>query len=287
MARSGVMLAHLLEETKIKRWVPPYLAQPKLNGNRCRTIFIDHKVTLLSSEENEIVSVPHINAQLENLGICNGELDGELYVHGWRVNQIRSVVSRKNSLHKDYKLMEYHIFDKIFDAPQYHRIDELSVIKLKTVNEKNLFVEDTRAVNNLNDAMIYFDELVCLGYEGIILRNKDGYYERKRSCNLLKFKPKERGVYDVVGFEEEIDKYSIPKDTLGSFYCVTPGGEVFGVGTKLTNHQRDWVWMRRDLLEQKECKILVQYQELTSDRKVPYHSAFLGLYVDGEKIIFA
>ena len=70
-------------------------------------------VTLYSSEEHELFSVPHIKADLEKAGLKNIELDGELYIHGMDFNDIHSIVSRTTNLHPAHHTMEYHVFDII------------------------------------------------------------------------------------------------------------------------------------------------------------------------------
>ena len=65
--RKGIQLAVPFEERRIlnqgrfqTRWTPPYLVQPKLNGERCRLLRQDRTCLILSSTEELILSVPHI-----------------------------------------------------------------------------------------------------------------------------------------------------------------------------------------------------------------------------------
>ena len=64
--RKGIMLCYPFEEKRLNKWAPPYLVQPKLDGERMRAILdTEGKCTLLSSEENEIISSPkHAEASL-------------------------------------------------------------------------------------------------------------------------------------------------------------------------------------------------------------------------------
>ena len=74
----GIMKAYPFEEKRLAKWEPPYIVQPKYDGVRCRAVPLDNgDFLLLSSEENPIFSVPHIN---EALKCCapQWELDGEL-----------------------------------------------------------------------------------------------------------------------------------------------------------------------------------------------------------------
>ena len=48
--RKGIMLCAPLEEKRLLRWTPPYLVQPKLNGERCRAIHTPEGYILVSSE---------------------------------------------------------------------------------------------------------------------------------------------------------------------------------------------------------------------------------------------
>ena len=36
--RSGIQLAYPLEESRLAKWAPPYITQPKLDGVRCRML---------------------------------------------------------------------------------------------------------------------------------------------------------------------------------------------------------------------------------------------------------
>ena len=112
--RQGIMLAYAYDEKRFLRYPKPCIVQPKIEGDRCRAVFDDRgNVTLLSSSAKERVSIPHIKEQLESLKWRNQELDGELYIHGVKHQDIRSIVSRTKYIHPRYEDMEYHIFDNI------------------------------------------------------------------------------------------------------------------------------------------------------------------------------
>ena len=271
--RSGIQLAYPFEEKRLARWTPPWIIQPKLDGERCRAIFDDYgSVGLLSSEENLIVSVPHILNELESLNLRNVELDGELYLHGLSLPEIHSIVSRKVELHDEFASMEYWVFDLIeMDKVQKQRTSNLVILnqeylsKLPHIHYVPFYIVHTSEdiYNHLN----YFTK--TQGFEGFILRHTEGEYVRKRSINMMKFKPKKSDIYTIVGFNEAIDQYKKPKGTLGSFQCQSPPKpETFPVGAgRLTHEERREIWKIKDLLLGK--RLLVEYQHLTKLNSVP------------------
>jgi len=118
-----------------------------------------------------------------------------------------------------------------------------------------------------------YDDLIRQKYEGIIVRHKDAPYERKRSTWVLKFKPKKEDVYEIISAQEEINKDGLPKDSLGSLLCKSGDGSTFSVGSGFTADQRQQLWKDKEALTGKKVK--VQYQHLTSGKKVPRFPIFM------------
>lgn len=274
MSRQGIMLCSPFEESRLKKWRAPYYIQPKLDGIRCRAI-VEGKgnVKLLSSEENEILSVPHINAQLESLKIDKLELDGELYIHGTPFETIESIVSRTVNLHDDYTSMEYHVFDLIVYGGTSTRFNFKDVIfdNIHLPNVRNIRHFETMS---LDDIMLYFDLFCKEGFEGFVLRNKDAYYERKRSTSMMKFKPKKNDLYRIIDTIEEVSITGQKKGTLGAIACISDNN-VFTVGSGLTADQRRELWKERESLVGKWAE--VQYQHQTTGKRVPRFPVFVRI----------
>ena len=243
--------------------------QPKINGNRCRAhIYSDHCI-LYSRQDNVINSVPHINVALvQNTGAC--VLDGELYKHGWSLEKIRSVVGRTINLHPEQEQIEYHVFDTISDTIQMERLEHLTFILAEHKHIKRVQTE-YGAQDNLAK---YLYKFLSQGYEGIIIRNLDAMYEKKKSSNLLKYKPTQAGTFKIIGFNEEVSIEGFPKQALGSLVCEAENGLKFRVGTGFTRNQRDSLWAGRRGLYKMRAK--VKYQYLT-DNGIPMHTVFIGL----------
>lgn len=265
----GVMKAYPFEEKRLNKWQPPYIVQPKLDGFRCRAIPLENgEFLLLSSEENPIFSVPHINEELAKLGI-NKELDGELYRHGMSFDQLSSIVSRTVNLHSAYKEVEFHVFDVVNEEPQMAR---------------QLFVSETVPASDhihsvpywicytLDDILRVYDKLLNLGYEGIIVRHIYAPYERKRSTYVMKFKPKKSDTYEIVGVAEEHDQYGSPKGRLGALICESGDGNTFSVGTGFSDEERTALWDMSAFLPGMSVK--VEYQHLTPGKQVPRFPVF-------------
>jgi len=271
----NIMKAVPFEETRLAKWQPPYIVQPKYDGVRCRAIPLetsaDRGFMLLSSEENVIFSVPHINLALMSLGI-RAELDGELYCHGMSFEQIVSITSRTVNIHENHREIQFHVFDVVNDQPQMKR--SLIIENLKGFSPW-IKVAPFYLCMNLDDVMSAFDKIVEAGYEGIIVRHFQAPYERKRSLYVMKFKPKREDEYEIVGVQEEIDKDGNPKDTLGALVCQSGDGNLFKVGTGFSEERRSQLWDTQGML--KGMKAKVKYQHLTTGKQVPRFPVFVEI----------
>lgn len=287
MSRSGIMLCYPFEEKRLLKWNPPYIVQPKLDGERCRYVNKDEYSFLFSSEENPIWGVPHIKSFLDSFKLPF-ELDGELYCHGMCFDDIHSIVSREVNIHSDYQNMEYHVFDVVDETlPQYQRMQVLKTIESTLGSGPVKFVESYIA-NSFEDVMRCYDQILIKGYEGIVVREINNQYRRVRSTSMMKFKPKKSDDYEIVGYCEEVDKYGqIKEGILGKLICGSdPGMPIlghypaqtklptgyFGVGTGFTDSNRQYLFSVAETLLRK--KVSVSYQHLTHGNGVPRFPVF-------------
>lgn len=266
----GIMKCYPFEEKRLSKWKPPFIVQPKYDGVRCRAVPTESGILLLSSEENVIFSVPHINDELKSLGM-KAELDGELYIHGASFEEIVSITSRTVNISSDYYKIQYHVFDIVNEEDQIQRL--LTINKLFGL-KPSIKVAPFWLCENLDQIMKVYDQLLKQGYEGIIVRNLFNKYERKRSTQVMKFKPKKSDSYEIIDFEEEISISGTPKDSLGALVLQSGDGSTFKVGTGFTAEQRQNLWRSRDDLKGKVA--LINYQHLT-DRKVPRFPVFVNV----------
>jgi ATP-dependent DNA ligase len=262
----NIMKCYPFEEKRLAKWKPPYIVQPKYDGVRCRAIPLSgangDKCLLLSSEENVIFSVPHLNQIIGGLNL-HAELDGELYCHGMSFEQIVSITSRTVNLHPDYKRIQFHCFDVVNKEPQMKR--SLIIENLRGLNS-HIIVSPFWLCSTLDDVKEVYDKVIKLGYEGIIVRNSMGPYEVKRSLWVMKFKPKKCDTYKIVGWNEEVSINGTPKGRIGSLIMASQNNDTFSVSAGLNDNEKARLWLIRDELAGKDA--VVHYQHLT-DKKVP------------------
>lgn len=260
----NIMKCYPFEESRLAKWEPPYIIQPKYDGDRCRAIPTSTGYILLSSEENIFFSVPHINEELNNLFKFiqpqdRPELDAELYIHGWNHESIHSVVSRTVNLHSDYEKMQLHVFDVVNSKPQVERL--AIVEELRNVSSI-VQVSPFWVANNLDELKEVYDKCVKEGYEGIIIRHFMNRYEAKRSTMIMKFKPKKMDKYRIVGWKEEVSAEGVPKGRIGSLIMSSQNGDEFGVSAGLDHEMKQKLWVIRDELIGAWAE--VHYQHLTA-----------------------
>ena len=269
MPRKGIMLCYPFEERRLKKWQAPYLLQPKLDGDRCRgCIDSQGNVSLLSSEENIITSVPHINSALQNLHLHDVEFDGELYIPGAPHEAIHGIVSRDVNLSPDHRLVEFHIFDLVNAFPQVQRINQLlDTIPLDKFGP--IQIVPNKFVTDIDEIMRAADDFAEKGYEGFVIRDAYASYVRKRSTQMMKFKPRKEDIYEIIGTAEEISIQGDPKNALGALLCKGEDKTTFSVGSGslLTQENRQELWKIRETLIGKWAR--VKYQHITHARGVP------------------
>jgi DNA ligase-1 len=136
----------------------------------------------------------------------------------------------------------------------------------------------------------YATECVNDGYEGIMIKDRFGVYECKRSTTWMKWKPVITVDLTVVGVEEGTGK-NVGK--LGAFICegIDQGKEIHvNVGSGLTDKNREEFWKERDELVGQVVEIMAdavtKNQDITNDvysLRFPRFERFRG-FDKGEKL---
>ena len=276
--RKGILLFEPFSERRLLNqgryrttWSPPYALQRKLDGERCRAQVYENGTCLLLSASEEIIStVPHINLFFAE-NFPPGEYDGELYVHGWSQGKIHSVLYTTTRVHEDAHKMEFHLFDVKTRECQADRIKHYYSLPFAGPIHR----VDTTICWNLKDIMSEYDKYIAEGYEGFIIRELSSLYIERRTQLGMKFKPKKKDQYKIIGVNEAIDKYGNPKGMVGSFVCTDDMGSRFDPGAGKLKHDK-----RKEIFEQFKDDptsvighdLLVEYQTLSSKNKVPHFS---------------
>ena len=116
----------------------------------------------------------------------------------------------------------------------------------------------TDLIENINNIEKKHDEFVVEGYEGLMIRDKNGPYEpNKRSKYLQKYKKFVEEEFKIVGYKEG------KGDEKGCviWRCVTKDNQEFGVRPKGTNEQRKEYFKKADKYIGKKLTVIFQEYE--------------------------
>ena len=258
--RTGVMLAYELDERRLSMMPEHVYVQPKLDGLRMRALPTTNGYKLYSSTGLSILSLPHIVQALnrEVPYLERRELDGEAYCHSMSFQEICSIVKRQN-VHSRHMEVLFTVFDMITPEIQRERMYFLDCLAQIVMVDGFIDILGTGMCRK-EELPEYLSFYIGKGYEGIIVRNPDGYYELKRSSNLLKMKLKHKAEVIIAGYFEAISEEGLHKETLGGL--ILANGQKCGAGC-LTHDERDFFWDRRDEL----CKrtAYIKYLTLTDN----------------------
>jgi len=271
----------LASKADLNKIAYPVMASPKLDGIRCLGLDGSPKSRTLKDIPNK-----YIQETLSALPI-NG-LDGELMIEG-DFNKVQSGVMS----HDGEPNFLWHVFD-CFQDVQGNDISNLPFATRFHIAKRRcervgmpLQIVPHTVVHSENALLKMLDNLVSVGYEGVMTRDPEGMYKYGRSTVnegiLLKIKKFFDDEAVLIAITEKMhNANAAEKDELGHtkrslakanlIPAATAGamivewrGEVFkiGFGPGITDKiKKDW-WRRRyQLLTQ---KVTFSYQELSKD----------------------
>lgn len=201
------MLAHPFEK-RGHNIEYPAIGQRKFDGVRCMaSVNPDNSVNLLSRKGKPFPHLQHLRDQVAALGVPSGMvLDGELYSHDLPFEEVVGLVRRgtlktgdeEKQLKINYRLYDAIPLDNIGFIRRYNRLAALPLN-----DAPNIILTENVILNNADEVRIWHDQFVEEGFEGIMIRNRDGEYQlNKRSRHLQKFKRFEDSEFEIVGYEE-------------------------------------------------------------------------------------
>ena len=234
-----------LDMDKLKKISTSIFMQPKLDGVRC--IINTKTLDMWSRSRTRFSGLDHIAKAVGSAFQDDPEehwLDGELYNHDLTFQEITSLVRRTKNHSADAKIVQYHVFDIIQDAPFAYRNQKLQFLAqhLETVSQGKVRVVKTVAAT-LDDVSRIHADFTKEGYEGSMIRmdTTTGYEKDKRSRTLVKVKDFLQEEYKVTGFlGREFE------DTLASVVCGLPDGREFHATPSVTDDQKLHIWRNQD-----------------------------------------
>ena len=210
----GPMGAQKLDEYSHKIHYPACV-QRKYDGFRCLGN-VTGEVSLHSKSMKPFPHLQHIKEAIRKMSakLPKGAwLDGELYSHGLRLNEISSIVMKKRELTEEEKREEkkivYVIFDLVFpDEPDLtfvERFGRLQKVLGAGAGAGPLELATCQEVGSKTEVYRLHEKYLLDGYEGVIVRNLDGVYlYKKKSYDVLRTKEFKHGVFEIVGAKEGV-----------------------------------------------------------------------------------
>lgn len=240
----------------------PCYVQPKLDGLRCIVYFSKslNKIIFQSRTGSYFNTLEHINDDITKIiKINNLVLDGELYTTEMPFEELAGLIKKKKITDCDkekLKNVKYHIYDIINNEIFEKRLEIINSIFLYNFN----YVEKvyTTIVKTIEEFKHQFSIFVGNGYEGIILRNKNGLYRTNfRSHDLQKYKEFLEDEYEIIDFKEGDGR---DKGTV-IWICKTEEKNSFSVRPKGTIEYRKELYKNANKFIGK--KLTVIFQELS------------------------
>ena len=292
------MLAKVLKDNKPfdKR---SYLGQYKINGVRCivgakqtNDLFKPIRLTYHSREGTDWTSklawmddviLPAIKDDLLDAMIEEGAcLDGELYIPGYKVNDINSFV--KNEKLPQHLLLQYWCYDIAIDNMSYEarrkfKMDNISRLcytfdtyEQHLNNKSKLILLPDININNIYDATRFRDKFISLGFEGLIVRDTNAAYQfGARNLAMLKYKRVDDGKFKIVDVVPEGVRTNLCKFVLRNDI----NDELFECGLNFDHSRQEYI------LKHKQDYIgryaFVAFFERSGVNQVPFHARCINI----------
>jgi ATP-dependent DNA ligase len=235
----------------------PCFVQRKFDGTRC--VGMPSK-GLFSRNKKSYPHLEHIVAEINRLPPTI-ILDGELYSDTLTFQEIVGLVKRETLKPGDeekQKQIKFHVYDIINGMPYEQRYANLQIL-FNRYKFKYLELVKTEQCNSEEHMKELHSQYVAEGYEGIMLRNKQGLYKNARSDSLQKFKLFFDGEFKVVDYKEG--------DGLEAgcviWICENEDGKQFACRPRGTREERMELYENGDDYVGK--MLTVRFQELTTD----------------------
>lgn len=204
----------------------PLYVQPKLDGDRCLAyllrknggwknviLYTRQKKPAPNADYIKKILYHYLNSLYDEENNQSIYLDGEVYKHGKKLQDISGDFrsSSADTSDDNKSRNEYHVFDCFYplemETPYHERLEQLKVFYDALDEKGRVVIKEVPAylVQNIDEANAKYKEFTSRGYEGAMLRNKDGPYLSSvslRSKNLVKLKPTFSEEFEVVGYTE-------------------------------------------------------------------------------------
>lgn len=232
--------------------------QRKYNGHRCCIAMVNGCMVAYGRGGHKITSIGHILKALVNRMQNNVEIDGELYIHGKKLQRISSKVLTQGVTAKDLCFICYDVMTNEPFYKRHKRIDSYS--------KGSLYIHkaETIRVKNFEEVTSLFRQFKNEGYEGAIVRfGNVGYQHGKRPLYTMKVKKINGEGY----LDDEFKVIDILPSSTGwaRLVCTTKQGKEFRVSAPGTHREKRYVLNNKQLYLGKYVN--VEFPEWTEDKK--------------------
>ena len=284
-----VMLCSQFEQKLVDKVQFPAIVQTKMDGMRFNAIVKDGAVEYRSRNGKEIQLLGNLDKDFIALsGGVDCVFDGELLVNDKGIILDRQtgngILNKANKgtisdleAHKVratvWDIVHLDAFKRgVCNVDYGKRWDTLN--HLFNLNKpKKVSLVQSWEVENYDTAKALFEELLQRGEEGIILKDKRGIWEDKRTKSQIKFKGEMECDLKIVGIEEGTGKY---EGMLGAIICESSDGVVkVRVGSGFSDSQRKNYW-KENLLD----KIVAVKYNCRISNKTGEESLFLPVFIE-------
>ena len=292
------MLAKVLKDNKPfdKR---RYLGQYKINGVRCiigavktNDLFNPIRLTYRSREGtdwtpklswmDEVIK-PELEDDLLDAMLEEGAcLDGELYLPGYKVNDINSFV-KNEKLPQHYQL-QYWCYDIAIDNMSYEARRKFRTENINRIcytfdtydqhlnNKSKLILLPDVAICDIDDATRFRDKFISLGFEGLIVRDVSSAYQfGARNLAMLKYKRVDDAKFKIVDVVPEGVRTTLCKLVLRNDI----NDELFECTLNFDHSRQEYILKNKEKFIGKYA--FVEYRERSGVKNVPFHAKAIDI----------
>lgn len=292
------MLAKVLKDNKPfdKR---KYLGQYKINGVRCiigaiktNDLFNPIRLTYRSREGtdwtpkltwmDEVIK-PEIKDDLLDAMLEEGAcLDGELYLPGYKVNDINSFV-KNEKLPQHYQL-QYWCYDIAIDNMSYDARRKFRTENINRIcytfdtydqhlnNKSKLILLPDVAICDIDDATRFRDKFISLGFEGLIVRDVSSAYQfGARNLAMLKYKRVDDAKFKIIDVVPEGVRTTLCKFVLRNDI----NDELFEATGNFDHSRQEYILKHKEDFIGKLATC--EFRERSGVKNVPFHCKLIDI----------
>lgn len=292
------MLAKVLKDNKPfdKR---KYLGQYKINGVRCiigaiktNDLFNPIRLTYRSREGtdwtpkltwmDEVIK-PEIKDDLLDAMLEEGAcLDGELYLPGYKVNDINSFV--KNEKLPQHFQLQYWCYDIAIDNMSYDARRKFRTENINRIcytfdtydqhlnNKSKLILLPDVVICDIDDATRFRDKFISLGFEGLIVRDISSAYQfGARNLAMLKYKRVDDAKFKIVDVVPEGVRTTLCKFVLQNDI----NDELFEATGNFDHSRQEYILKHKEDFIGKFATC--EFRERSGVKNVPFHCKLIDI----------